>query len=109
MIRIQLVTKSNIVKTKINLLFVPRCLNGVLILSFLVCAASLTVLSRPLPPTPRPLGLPGRGTDSYPGTPATSFYDPQSPPSARYPHCHKIKLTPKGFFATSPPTTWGSP
>jgi len=30
----------------------------------------------------RPLGL-GKGTDSYPGTPATSFYDPQSPPSAR--------------------------
>jgi len=31
---------------------------------------------------PGPLGL-GKGTDSYPGTPATSFYDPQSPPSAR--------------------------
>ena len=30
----------------------------------------------------RPLGLAGK-LDSYPGTPATSFYDPQSPPSAR--------------------------
>jgi len=32
---------------------------------------------------PGPLGLPGKATDSFPGTPATSFYDPQSPPSAR--------------------------
>ena len=30
----------------------------------------------------RPQGL-GKGLDSFPGTPATSFYDPQSPHSAR--------------------------
>ena len=33
----------------------------------------------------RPPGL-GKGLDSFPGTPATSFYDPQSPPSARWEH-----------------------
>ena len=54
----------------------------------------------PSPPPPlmlRPHGLTGgkAGTDSYPGTPATSFYDPQSPPSARWPtpsfnhQCHR--------------------
>ena len=49
----------------------------------------------PSPPPPlmlRPHGLTGgkAGTDSYPGTPATSFYDPQSPPSARWTIPHLI-------------------
>merc|ERR1719285_1383940 len=34
-------------------------------------------------PTNQPGIMVSKGSDSYPGTPATSFYDPQSPPSAR--------------------------
>ena len=77
---------------------VPCC--HVLILSdVLVCTQyhlSLILLSlcrqqdRLLSCTPGPLGTPGQpgqgpgaGPGSYPATPATSFYDPQSPPSAR--------------------------
>jgi len=39
----------------------------------------------------RPQGL-GKGLDSFPGTPATSFYDPQSPHSARNTPMSSVQL-----------------